>query len=90
MELFTSFLESLLKLSPIIGLLLIAIYYLFKENKELKTKNEELNLFVRQESVKNATILQSVTNTLDKVVENSNENMDHLKEWLSLKMDKNK
>jgi len=88
MELFTSFLESLLKLSPIIGLLLIGLYYMYKENKELKVKNEELNLFVRQESIKNATILQSVTNTLDKVVESSSDNMDHLKEWLDLRLPK--
>jgi purine-cytosine permease-like protein len=85
MEVFTEFLSSLLKLSPIIGLLMIAIYYLYKENKELKTKNEFLNNFVREEGIKNTSILVTVTHTLDKVIEHSEESMLHLKEWMDIK-----
>ncbi len=89
MEIFTEFLGSLLKLSPIIGLLLIAIYYLYKENKEYKTKNEELNKFIREEGIKNTSVLQTVTNTLDKVIEQSEDSISHLKEWLDIRL-KNK
>jgi purine-cytosine permease-like protein len=85
MELFTEFLSSLLKLSPIIGILMIVIYYLYKENKELKTKNEFLNNFVREEGIKNTSILVTVTHTLDKVIEQSEESMSHLKEWMDIK-----
>jgi len=87
MELFQDFLLSLLKLSPVVGLLLIAIYYLFQENKTLKVKNEELNTFVRDEATKNVAVLSTVTNTMDKLIDDANNNNQSLKEWLSLKLD---
>jgi len=88
MELFSSFLESLLKLSPIIGLLLIAIWYLYKENKEIKAKNEELNVFVRDEATKNVAVLTTVTNTLDKLIDKADDNNSNLKEWLDMRLPK--
>lgn len=88
MELFNEFLSSLLKLSPVIGLLLIAIWYLYKENKELKQENKELNIFVREEGIKNTGVLQTVTNTLDRLVDQNDDNLNSLKEWLDLRLKK--
>lgn len=88
MELFSSFLESLLKLSPIIGLLLIGIYYLYKENNTLKTKNDELNIFIRDEAVKNVAVLTTVTNTLDRIIDKADDNNSNLKEWLDIRLPK--
>lgn len=82
MEMFAQLLDSLIKLSPVVGLLLAAIVYLYRENKELKKDNKDLNNFVKEESVKNAKILESVANTLAKVIDNSNDNSESLKEYI--------
>lgn len=87
MELFTVLFDSLLKMSPIIGLLCVAIYYLYTQNNDLKKDVKELNEYIRDESVKNVQILASVSNTLDKVINNNNDNATRLKEWLTLKFD---
>lgn len=87
MEIFTEFISSLIKLSPVVALLLIAIYYLWKENRELKGDVKELNLFIRDESVKNMKILDSVSNTMNKLVDVTDDNITKLKEWIGLKID---
>ena len=87
MELFTDLLNSLIKLSPIVGLLLFAIYYLYKENKSLKDDNKELNKYVREMEHRNTQILAGVTSTLDKLVDKTDNNIDQLKEYISLKID---
>lgn len=87
MELFNEFIMSLLKLSPVIGLLLIAIWYLYRRSTKLEEENKELNKFIREEGIKNTAVLQTVTSTLDKVVDQSDENLDSLKEYISLKFE---
>lgn len=87
MELFTDLLNSLIKLSPIVGLLLFAIYYFYKENKDLKNDNKELNKYVREMEHRNTQILASVSSTLDKLVDKTENNQDQLKEWLTIKLE---
>lgn len=87
MDIFLALIDSLIKLSPIVGLLLIAIYYLYTENKALKSDVKELNLFIRDESTKNIKILDSVSNTLSKLVDATDDNIAKLKEWIALKFD---
>ena len=90
MELFTELLTSLLKTSPFIGLMMIAVYYLNKENKELKKENKELNTFIRDESIKNVKVLESVSSTLDKLIDKTDNSYESLKEWISLKLKERK
>lgn len=90
MELFNEFISSLLKMSPVIGLLCIAIWYFYKENIQLKAKNDELNNFVRDEGINNTKVLQTVTNTLDKLITQNDDQIDDLKEWIDLKLKNNK
>lgn len=87
MELFTELLSSLIKLSPIVGLLLFAIWYLHKENKTLKEDNKDLNKYVREMEHRNTQILSGVTSTLDKLVDRTDNNLDQLKEWLNIKLE---
>ena len=86
MELFNDFWIALLKTSPIVGLLMVGVYYLYKENQELKADNKELNKYVRDSENRNTQILSGVTSTLDKLIEKTNNNTDDLKEWLDLKL----
>lgn len=87
MEIFTELISSLIKLSPIVGLLLFALWYLHKENKNLKEENKELNKYVREMEHRNTQILAGVTSTLDKLVDKTDNNIDQLKEYISLKID---
>ena len=84
MEIFTSFLTSLMNLSPIIGLLLIAIYHQHKRITNLEAKKDELNKFIQEEGVKNINIISSLNNTIDKLNESAEDNHERLKEWISL------
>lgn len=90
MELFNELLISLVKLSPIVGLLIFALWYMHKENKKIKETNEELNKFIREESVKNVKILESVSNTLERIVDDNHSNYDRLKEFITLKFNEKK
>lgn len=82
-EILTEIVMSVLKTSPLLAFMGYAIYYLSKENKELKDENKELNKYVRDSEIRNTQILSGVTNTLNKLVDNT----DDLKEWFSLKIE---
>lgn len=92
--------SNLFKLSPIIGLLLIAIGYLVwnlkkKEDKITQKEKElkELNDYIRNNETENLRILERVNNTLDKVCENQKvgdnsviKEIDNLKQLILLKL----
>lgn len=78
---------SVFKTSPLLAFMGYAIHYLNKENKELKQETKDLNKYVRDSEVKNTQILASVSATLDKLVDKSDDNNDDLKEWFSLKIE---
>src|SRR6478735_914657 len=94
------FISQLYNLSPIIGLLLIAIGYLVYDlrlkNKKIEEKEgelKELNKYVRESENENIKILEKVSNTLDKVVDSqrSGDNsvlkeIDNLKQLIILKL----
>lgn len=90
MGIFEEFITSLINLSPIVGLLLFGIWYLYRRNNKLEEKNEELNKFIRDEGIKNTAVLQTVTHTLDKVIDQNEDNYESLKEWLDLKISQKK
>lgn len=86
-EVLTEIVLSVLKTSPLLAFMGYAIYYLSKENKTLKDDNKELNKYVRDSEIRNTQILSGVTQTLDKLVDNTEHNLDQLKEYISLKID---
>lgn len=90
MGIFEEFITSLINLSPIVGLLLFGIWYLHRRNTKLEEENKELNKFIREEGIKNTAVLQTVTNTLDKVIDQNEDNYESLKEWLDLKLSQKK
>lgn len=83
----TDIMVSVFKTSPLLAFMGYAIYYLSKENKELKDETKELNKYVRDSEVKNTQILAGVTLTLDKLIDKSDDNNDDLKEWFTLKIE---
>lgn len=86
-EALTDIMISVFKTSPLLAFMGYAIYYLSKENKELKDETKELNKYVRDSEVKNTQILAGVSATLDKLVDKADDNNDSLKEWISIKLE---
>ncbi len=67
---------SFLKISPLVGAMAIAIWWLAKEmkEKEKNTKDKEkeisdLNTYIRENDKDNLMVLNNVNATLDKVIE---------------------
>ena len=96
------FVSQLYNLSPIIGCLVTAIIFLVKisytKDKKITEKEaelKELNNYIRESDSENIKILERVSSTLDKVMEqekNGNVNVlkeiDHLKQIILLKINK--
>lgn len=82
MEIVTELFLSLIKTSPIFVMLSVAIAYFYKENKGLKEEIKELNNYVRDESIKNVKVLETVSNTLEKVVNEQDSTLDRMKEFI--------
>ncbi len=94
------FIGQLYKLSPIIGLLLIGIgfliYLLKKRDDKLNEKEEEikeLNKYIRENDSENIKILEKVSLTLDRVMEQDKtgnsavlKEIDNLKQLILLKI----
>jgi hypothetical protein len=94
------FIAQLYKLSPIIGLLLIGIgflvYLLKKRDDKLNEKEEEikeLNKYIRENDSENIKILEKVSSTLDRVMEQDKtgnsavlKEIDNLKQIIILKI----
>lgn len=78
---------AVLRTSPLLAFMAYSIYYLYKDNKELKEDNKELNKYVREMEQRNTQILSGVSNTLDKLVDKTDNNLEQLKEWFGLKID---
>lgn len=80
------FVTDLYNLSPIIGCLVICIIYLtyqvYTKEKELK----ELNKYIRENEIENMKMLEHLSHTLDKVIDNDrNSNNTVLKEINNIK-----
>lgn len=86
-EVLVGIMMSVLKTSPLLAFMAYAIYYLSKENKTLKEDNKELNKYVRESETRNTQILAGVTSTLDKLIDKTDNNVDDLKEWFTLKVE---
>lgn len=94
------FISQLYTLSPIIGCLVVAIgflVYLLKKRDEKITEKEaelkELNKYVRDSDAENIKILEKVSSTLDRVMEQEKsgnsivlKEIDNLKQLILLKL----
>ena len=94
------FVTQLYNLSPIIGCLVVGItflaYLLKKKDDKLNEKEaelRELNKYIRDSDAENVKILEKVSSTLDRVMDqekNGNTNIlkeiDHLKQMILLKL----
>lgn len=88
------FVTDLYKLSPIIGCMIIAIIYLsyqvYTKEKELK----ELNKYIRENEIENMKMLEHLSHTLDKVIDNDKNSsnivlkeINNFKEVIIIKLD---
>ncbi len=68
-----------MKTSPLIGLLMVAIWYLYQDNKQLKLDNKELNEAVRQDAIKNVEVMSAINSTLERLKEFISIRLDNLK-----------
>jgi hypothetical protein len=96
------FISQLYTLSPIIGLLLVGIcflvYLLKRRDEKINEKEEELkelNKYIRENDSENIKILEKVSNTLDRVMEQDKtgnsavlKEIDNLKQLILLKLNK--
>lgn len=96
------FISQLYTLSPIIGLLVVGIgflvYLLKKRDDKLNEKEEELkelNKYIRDNDAENIKILEKVSSTLDRVMEQDKtgnsavlKEIDNLKQLILLKLNK--
>lgn len=86
----TEFLTSLVRSSPVIGLLICAIIYFYRENKLIKKENKELTNYITEEFKKNIQVLTTVSNTLEKVIDNNDNVFNKIKDFIELMFWKNK
>lgn len=85
--------QSIVKLSPIFGVLVVIIYYLYTEKKVLKKELDverdkchsdiaALNREIRDNEKENITIISKLSDVLDKMSDRINSNHDDVKEQL--------
>lgn len=91
-----SILINLAHQGPIVGVCILVCIYFYKQIGKKEKEVESLNEYIRNSDKENLQILNDVNNTLDKVLENqkhSNEmvirEIENLKEYISLRLDKN-
>lgn len=82
-------------ISPLLGLLAIAITYLIRQLTKKEKELETLNEYIRSSEKDNIKTLEKVTSTLDKVMEKQNSSdsivmkeIENLKQLLLLKLKK--
>lgn len=97
MEMFEGVIDSLLKLSPIFGLLMIAIWYLYKEKKSYKqdldderdTCHQEiaaLNKEMREGEKENLVIISKLSDVIDRLFDDNKDQHELIKQALKDEM----
>jgi hypothetical protein len=88
-------LQNLAEQGPVVTIAILVCLYFYKQVGKKEKEIETLNGYIRESDKENLQILNDVNNTLDKVLENqkhSNEmvvkEIENLKEYISLKLDK--
>lgn len=71
-------LKDLAVLSPVIGVLIVVIIYLYRENTKKDTKLEGLNKEIRESEKSTLELLNSLTNTLEHLSKSSDGNSDNI------------
>lgn len=94
MDIIMEFLQSLFKLSPLIGVLVLAIWYFYRKEQtldaELNIEKEQcrkelasLNAEMRLNEKQNIIIITKLSDVVEKMIETTDRNFDDLTEDIS-------